>query len=85
MIENIFYIGLIYFFLILALCVLVPLCNNITDDGIIYGIKETFAMFKDKDFYLNVIIPVFINFGIIFIFCNLIIFVISLVIDKINL
>lgn len=85
MIENIFYIGLIYFFLILALCIFVPFCNNITDDGIYYGIKETFAMFKDKDFYLIVIIPVFINFGIIFIFCNLIIFVISLVIDKINL
>lgn len=84
MIENFLYIGFIYFFITLALCILVPFSINITDDGI-DGIKETFDIFKDKDFYLNVIIPVFINFGIIFIFCNLIAFVIILVVNKINL
>ena len=84
MIENFLYIGFIYFFIILALCILVPFSINITDDGI-DGIKETFDIFKDKDFYLNVVIPVIINLGIIFIFCNLIVFVIMLVFNKINL
>lgn len=84
MIEKFLCITFIYFFLLLALSVLVPFTHNITDDGI-DGIKETFDMFKDKDFYLNVIIPVFINFSIIFIFCNLIVFVTILVVNKINL
>ena len=84
MIEKFLYITFIYYFLILALSVLVPFTHNITDDGI-DGIKETFDMFKDKDFYLNVVIPVIINFSIIFIFCNLIVFVIILVVNKINL
>ena len=74
----------LFFFLILTLCFLIPFCNNISDDGI-DGIKETFYMFKDKDFYLNVIIPAFINFGSIFIFFTLFISVGSLVLNKINL
>ena len=84
MIEKFLCISFIYLFLVLTLLVLVPFTTNITDDGI-DGIKETFDMFKDKDFYLNVVIPVIINLGIIFIFCNLIAFVIILVADKINL
>lgn len=84
MIEKFLCITFIYFFITLALLVLVPFTSNITDDGI-DGIKETFDMFKDKDFYLNVVIPVIINFSIIFLFCNLIAFVIILVADKINL
>ena len=84
MIEKFLGITFIYYFLILALSVLVPFTTNITDDGI-YGIKETFDMFKDKDFYLDVVIPVIIHFSIIFIFCNLIAFVIILVVNKINL
>ena len=84
MIEKFLCITFIYFFLLLALSVLVPFTHNIADDGI-DGIKETFYMFKDKDFYLNVVIPVIINFSIIFIFCNLIVFVIILVVNKINL
>ena len=84
MIEKFLLVAFIYLFLVLTLLVLVPFTTNITDDGI-DGIKETFDMFKDKDFYLNVVIPVIINLGIIFIFCNLIAFVIILVADKINL
>ena len=84
MIENFLGITFIYYFLILGILVLVPFTTNITDDGI-DGIKETFDMFKDKDFYLNVVIPVIINFSIIFIFCSLIAFVIILVVNKINL
>ena len=84
MIENFLYISFIYYFLILSLLVLIPFCFNISDDGI-KGIKETFDMFKDKDFYSTVVIPTFINFSIIFIFCNVIAFVIILVADKINL
>ena len=84
MIENFLYISFIYFFLVLSLCFFMPFCINIENDGI-HGIKETFDMFKDKDFYSTVVIPVFVNFSIIFIFCNLIAFVIILVADKINL
>lgn len=84
MIEKFLLVAFIYLFLVLTLLVLVPFTTNITDDGI-DGIKETFDMFKDKDFYLNVVIPVIINFSIIFLFCNLIAFVIILVADKINL
>lgn len=84
MIEKFLLVAFIYLFLVLTLLVLVPFTTNITDDGI-DGIKETFYMFKDKDFYLNVVIPVIINFSIIFLFCNLIAFVIILVADKINL
>ena len=84
MIEKFLLVTFIYLFLVLTLLVLVPFTTNITDDGI-DGIKETFDMFKDKDFYLNVVIPVIINLGIIFIFCNLIAFVIILVVNKINL
>lgn len=84
MIENFLWITFIYFFLILTLLFLVPFTDNITDDGI-DGIKETFDMFKDKDFYLKVVIPVIINFSSIFLFCSLIIFVIILVVNKINL
>lgn len=84
MIEKCLYITFIYLFLVLTLLVLVPFTTNITDDGI-DGIKETFDMFKDKDFYLNVVIPVIINLSIIFILCNLIAFVIILVVNKINL
>ena len=84
MIENFLYISFIYFFLVISLCFLTPFCINIENDGI-HGIKETFDMFKDKDFYSTVVIPTFINFSIIFIFCNVIAFVIILVADKINL
>ena len=84
MIEKCLYITFIYYFLILGLLVVVPFIENISDDGI-DGIKETFDTFKDKDFYLNVVIPVIVNFSIIFIFCNLIAFVIILVVNKINL
>ena len=84
MIENFLYITFIYYFLILGILVLVPFTTNITDDGI-DGIKETFDMFKDKDFYSTVVIPVIINFSIIFLFCSLIAFVIILVVNKINL
>ena len=71
MIENFLYIVFIYFFLILALLVLIPFVINIKNYGI-YGIKETFDLFKDKDFYSTVVIPVFVNFSIIYIFCSLI-------------
>ena len=84
MIEKYLCVTVIYLFLVLTLLVLVPFIYNITDDGI-DGIKETFDMFKDKYFYLNVIIPVIINFSIIFIFCILIKFVIIFVVNKINL
>lgn len=84
MIENFLYIAFIYFFIVLTLLVLVPFTSNIENEGI-DGIKETFDMFKDKDFYLNVVIPLIVNFSIIFIFCNLIAFVIILVANKINL
>ena len=77
MIENFLGITFIYYFLILGILVLVPFIDNISDDGI-DGIKETFDMFKDKDYYLNVVIPVIINFSIIFIFFNLIVFVIKI-------
>ena len=77
MIEKFLWITFIYYFLILGLLVLVPFIDNISDDGI-DGIKETFDMFKDKDYYLNEVIPVIINFSIIFIFFNLIIFVIKI-------
>ena len=75
MIENFLWITFIYLFLVLTLLVLVPFTINIKDDGI-DGIRETFDMFKDKDFYLNVVIPVIINISIIIIFCILIKFVI---------
>ena len=81
MIEKYLCVTVIYLFLVLTLLVLVPFIYNIADDGI-DGIKETFDMFKDKYFYLNVIIPVIINFSIIFIFCILIKFVIILVVNK---
>ena len=84
MIENCLYVSFIFLFIVLALCFLLPFCINISDDGI-YGIKETFEMFTDKDFYLNVVIPAFVNYSIICIFCNLIAFVIILVFNKINL
>ena len=84
MIENCLYISFIFLFLALALCFLLPFCINISDDGI-DGIKETFEMLTDKDFYLNVVIPVFVNVSTICIFCNLIVFVIILVFSKINL
>ena len=84
MIENFLWIAFIYLFLVLTLLVLVPFTTNIKDEGI-DRIKETFDMFTDKDFYLNVVIPVIVNFSIIFIFCNLIAFVIILVANKINL
>ena len=78
MIENCLYVSFIFLFLALALCFLLPFCINIYDDGI-YGIKETFEMFTDKDFYLNEVIPVFVNVSIICIFCNLIEFAIFLI------
>ena len=81
MIEKYLCVTFIYLFLVLTLLVLVPFIYNITDDGI-DGIKETFDMFKDKYFYLNVVIPLIINFSIIFIFCILIKFVIILVVNK---
>ena len=84
MIENCLYVSFIFLFLALSLCFLLPFCINISDNGI-DGIKETFEMFKDKDFYLNVVITVFVNCSIICIFCNLIAFVIILVFNKINL
>lgn len=84
MIENFLYIAFIYFFIVISFCFLVPFLRNVTDEGI-DGIKETLDMFTDKDFYLNIVIPVFIHFGSIFIFCNLIVFVIILVVNKINL
>ena len=77
MIEKFLGITFIYYFLILGLLVLVPFIDNVSDDGI-DGIKETFDMFKDKDYYLNEVIPVIINFSIIFIFFNLIVFVIKI-------
>ena len=77
MIEKLLDITFIYYFLILWLLVLVYFIDNISDDGI-DGIKETFDMFKDKDYYLNVIIQAIINFSIIFIFFNLILFVIKI-------
>ena len=81
MIEKCLCISFIYLFIVLTLLFLVPFIFNIADDGI-DGIKETFDMFKDKYFYLNVVIPVIINISIIFIFCNLIAFVIILVFNK---
>lgn len=84
MIENCLYISFIFLFLALALCFFIPFCINISDDGI-DGIKETFEMLTDKDFYLNVVIPVFVNVSTICIFCNLIVFVIILVFNKVNL
>ena len=84
MIENCLYISFIFLFLALALCFLLPFCINISNDGI-DGIKETFEMLTDKDFYLDVVITVFVNVSIICIFCNLIAFVIILVFSKINL
>lgn len=81
MIENFLYIAFIYFFVVLSLSFLVLFACNIDDDGI-DGIKETFDMFTDKDFYLTVVIPTFIKYSIIFIFCYLIVFVIKLVANK---
>ena len=78
MIENCLYASFISLFIVLALCFLLPFCINISDDGI-DGIKETLKMLKDKDFYLTVVIPAFVNFSITCIFCNLIAFVIILV------
>ena len=84
MIENCLYASFIFLFIVLALCFLLPFCINISNDGI-DGIKETFEIFTDKYFYLNVVIPVFVNYSIICIFCNLIAFVIILVFNKIIL
>ena len=84
MIENCLYASFIFLFMVLALCFLLPFCINIYNDGI-DGIKETFEIFTDKYFYLNVVIPVFVNYSIICIFCNLIAFVIILVFNKIIL
>lgn len=79
MIEKFLYIAFIYFFIVISFCFLVPFLRNISDEGI-DGIKETLDMFTDKDFYLDLVVPIIIHFGSIFIFCTLIIFVISLVI-----
>ena len=84
MIENCLYASFIFLFIVLALCFLLPFCINISNDGI-DGIKETFEIFTDKYFYLNVVIPVFVNVSTICIFCNLIAFVIILVFNKVNL
>ena len=84
MIERFLELTIIYFFMIVSSCVFVPFVRNIDDDGI-DGIKETFDMFTDKDFYLDIVIPLFIRYSIIYIFCSLLAFAVILVIDKINL
>ena len=84
MIERFLELTIIYFFMILVFCVFVPFVRNIDDYGI-DGIKETFDMFTDKDFYLDIVIPVFIRYSVIYIFCSLLVFAAILVIDKINL
>ena len=84
MIERFLELTIIYFFMILVFCFFVPFVRNIDDDGI-DGIKETFDMFTDKDFYLDIVIPVFIRYSVIYIFCSLLVFAVILVVNKINL
>ena len=75
MIEKILEIVLLVYFTFFIVAFTIPLIIGLSIDGI-EGLKDMFDMLKDKDYYLNVVKPVFIFVSYAIIIAFLIVFLI---------
>ena len=83
MIEKCLCITFILYFNVFVACFISPIIVGLIFDGI-NGLKDAFKMLlTDKDYYLNVVKPVFIIFTCIYIICILFVIVILFIVKNI--